>query len=421
VTITRFSRPRHKLLLLIFSTLFGLMAAWGVADWVRSRRSARDQSPYALSIVDQAGRRISAFDGPLRLVLDPFLVFRTAPHQKTGAFEVGPDGFRRTPSRPGRRAVVILGGSTTFGQPAPSDRETFCWMLGERLSRHQVVNAGVVGYLSGQELAMMTHTFAKGDVEAYVVVDGWNELYDQYLGHPRRPGQFGFNGAFFMIQDRLHAYFLHETGAGDETGPSAGEGKEAGHEDGARQARAAGAQETIAGEPVSNEPGAPAATEGEQVSKGPDPLPDADSDAYFHGLASAYEQNLLKMRDVARGRGSHFLVVFQPELGAKGTRTSAEEEALQAWNGHSGYLDRDFPGKYSRLVERAAAFCSDHDIPWLDARSHPALRDHPGSLFHDPVHLNEEGNRILAGLIEARLGEILSGGTTAGRQGPGAP
>ena len=73
MTIPRFSRPRPRLLVLIFSTFFGLMAAWGVADWVRSRHPSPNQSPYALSFVDQAGRPISGLDGPLRLVLDPFL------------------------------------------------------------------------------------------------------------------------------------------------------------------------------------------------------------------------------------------------------------------------------------------------------------------------------------------------------------
>jgi hypothetical protein len=320
----------------------------------------KDGSGYGVSLVDQNGRVISKRSGPLKLVVDPFTIYANWPNQNTVRFNIDRHGFRATPANEGKPRIVVLGGSAAFGNGLPSDEVTFPWLLGRRLTDFHVLNAGVGGFLSGQELALMVHRLDEFRPVAYLLFDGWNELFDQDLAIRRAPHLFGFNNQFFEMQNRLHAYHV------------------------------------MAGEPdvrVSD----PAAL----------PSPSSDEETYLRTLRTAYVTNISRMHSFAAARGARFLVVFQPELGNKRFRTDQEQMNLEALNTAYKYLDRKFPAKYAAMIREAKSYCQTAGIQYLDIQQEPELVDQRQTLFYDAVHLNEPGQKIVTGILERRLRSLL--------------
>jgi len=80
-----------------------------------------------------------------------------------------------------RRAVFLMGGSTTFGVGV-GDNETIAAYLQSCLDRrtpatYHVVNAGVTGYSSTEELLYLITDIRFRDPEAVVFIDGRNDIY----------------------------------------------------------------------------------------------------------------------------------------------------------------------------------------------------------------------------------------------------
>ncbi len=306
---------------------------------------------YELSFVDRHGRFVSKLRGPLRMMLDPFLVYVTAPSQRTKSYVIDAEGFRGERQNRGRPLLVVLGGSAAFGQGAPSDEDTLPAQLAALDPRFDVVNAGVVGYLSGQELGFMVHRADALHPAAYVAFDGWNEIYGSYLELLRvRPNDFGFNSTFFVLEERLHDLAKRE-GLIAEPEP-----------------------------PVTETP------------------PAADRD-YFLRVAAAYHENLARMSAFAKSRGARFLVAFQPEVGSKPVRSAHEQAALDEWDRKTGYVQKHFTDRYAVLEKRTEKFCAEHGIDFVDLNANQP----DDELFVDPVHMNRAGYARAAARIRDAL------------------
>jgi len=383
--------------------LFLFLAAVGIPALLFLRgREASPSSPvytgpqgeYALALVDRKGRPLSDSRGELQILLDPFTLYRNRPNQQTGRFSTGPHGFRGG-SRGTPNPLVVLGGSTAFGQGLPADDDCFAAKLDELLPHHEVINGGVVGYLAGQELALMVHRLDDLHPSAYVVFDGWNELFDQWLACPRHePWDHGFMNLLFNVEQRLRR--LQRI---DGTAPPS-------PEDGLtpkERARRAG----ITKEMTHRTGKKSSAADAEQ----------AEREAIIEAIQRSYHAALGRMNDFARARGAGFLVVFQPELGGKMNRTPEEQTEYDRWcRAYPGYSEQGFSTEYAAFVHRAVAWCVANGIEVLDLQHHPAFRDSRERLFYDVVHLNENGHLLAASLIrEKLLGAGLVSG--AGDQG----
>ncbi len=339
----------------------------GLAGRLLRGKTPRPEPAYGLQLRDDAGRLLGQPHGPLQMRLDPFTVYRSAPNQCTDHFTIDPQGWRGPGARGAGAAIVLLGGSAVFGQELAGDGETCAAQLEALLPGTPVLNAGVAGFLSGQELAAYVHHLRGTPARAVVVVDGWNELFDQWQCGPRADERFGFNNTFFQIADRLAA---------------------AAPADGAALRPAAAAP---------------------------------DDERYLQKLFDAYAANVHDIQRMAAARGAEFLWALQPELGGKPGPTVEEAKILAGWDRTYGYLRRDFPRRYAWLRARAVEYAAQHRLPCVDVGAEPEFAQAAGvALFHDPVHPNAEGQRRLAAVLARKLGGLPEAGPLAQRAAGGA-
>jgi len=346
---------------------------------------------YILALVDHGGRPLSDSRGGLQLCLDPFTLYRNQPNQQMDSFTTGAYGFRGG-YRGTPRPVVVLGGSAAFGQGLSADGDCCAAVLDGMIEDREVVNAAVVGYLAGQELALMVHRLDDFNPSVYVAFDGWNELFDQWLVYPReRSWDHGFMNLFFNIEQRLHDLRVINT---KKKPPRAARGGLTRKE----EARRAGITKEMTHREGTKEASRP--------PDGPAGAEPGERQRILEGIQRDYHVELGRMNDFAHARGAEFLVVFQPELGGKLNRTAEEDTEYDRWcEAYGKYCDLDFSTEYAGFIERAAAWCAAEGIEYLDLYHHPAFRESEQRLYFDVVHLNEEGHRIAARLIHQRLVE----------------
>lgn len=344
---------------------------------------------YKLALVDRRGRPLSDSRGGLQIRLDPFTSYRNQPNQQTASFSTGAYGFRGG-YRGTPRPVVVLGGSAAFGQGLPADSHSFAAVLDGLFEEREVVNAAVVGYLAGQELALMVHRLDDLDPSAYVAFDGWNELFDQWLACPREaPWDHGFMNLFFNIEKRLHDLQAISGKRQKQQAPHSGLSRK-------EEARRAGITKEM-----THRGGKKDADRRPDGSGGAEP---DERERILEGIQRNYHAVLGRMNDFSRARGAAFLVVFQPELGGKLNRTPEETTEYDRWcKVYGKYRDLEFSTEYSAFVERAAAWCAAEGIEYLDLHHHPVFRESDQRLFYDVVHLNEAGHRFAAQLIHRQL------------------
>lgn len=347
---------RSRCLAVAVSSVLSVAASLLCWRLVFAKEPPRPTSDYALSLVDGAGRPIAEPHGPLRLMLDPFTVYRTAPTQRNSSYSIDDHGFRGGMGDGQRPRVFLLGGSAAFGQDLPGDDDTITANLSSGVPNVEIVNAAVVGFLSGQELALMVHHLDRFHPAGYIVLDGWNELFDQYHFGGRPDGRLGFNNSFFDVENRLHAHHAALT------------------------------------------------------AQTPNPRPNGmtlNREQVFDDVVDEYLANLDRMNDFALARGAHLLVALQPEIAQKRSLTPRERKALDAWNHAYRYVDLGFSATFERLIGRTADFCQSKGIPLVVIGRQAELAETNDELFLDPVHLSAAGSRVVAAIL-AREWDRLS-------------
>jgi hypothetical protein len=316
---------------------------------------------YEPTIVDRAGRPLSNKPGGLKVVLDPFTLYRNLPGQRTAHFTTDAHGWRGGfDAAAARPRAVVLGGSAAFGLRLDGDGETFAARLREAPGAYEVINAGVVGFVSGQELAEMVHYADAVRPRLYVVFDGWNELLQVLdLRDPAASASLGYNRPIFRtLEDRLWQHALEEQ--------------------------------------------LPA------VPPAPPAAADVTREEVLRRITAAYTDNLGRMADFARARDAQLLVAFQPHLGGKRVRSEGEAAEWKAWETSYGAAYPSFGADYEALVRAARAFCAARGIAAVDLTAAPQIADEGRPLFIDAVHLNPDGHRLVAELLRGPIAALTA-------------
>ena len=316
---------------------------------------------YMFSFYNQKGEKLSELDGMLKFITDPFTVYKNYPNQKTSKYSINEYGFRDGYMNDNPHTAIVLGGSAAFGFALDHNDKTFSSQISRFSKKYHILNASVTSFLSGQELSQMIHYLDDFSPSLYIVFDGWNDIYDPYAftkSWPVMYGPIGYNNAFFMIENRLAQYYQmtrkDKNPQVDILEPS--------------------------GQPLNEE-------------------------RYFHKILETYVSNISKMHSFAHSRGAGFLIVFQPELGNKKTRSESEQETLKTWADKYEYLARKIPERYKKLIDGAQKFCQEKNISFIDINAEVEFSENPKTLFFDVVHPNELGHEVIASIINQALSE----------------
>jgi hypothetical protein len=336
-------------------------ATWLVLPLVQEQPVTSPQrTDYAPSFYNRQGQQLSSQTGSLALLLNPFGFYVNYPDQQTQRFRIDGNGCRHSGRRGERQQLaVVLGGSTAFGQDLASDRETFSSVLNTLGLDYYFYNCAVVGYASGQELALMVHRLDRMQPVLYILFHGWNDIYSPLnlaRSWPVRFPSIGYNGQFSVLESRLRKYWEIEEKPGAATGDML--------------------------RPVTHV---------------------LDRDQLVSAILENYVSNVEKMRDFAAARGADLMIVLQPDLGLKPLRTEEEEDIIRNWGKRTRYLSNHISAAYRQFLDSAKRRLAEKGIRYIDINESPWFVDTGSTLFLDPVHLNAEGHRLVAEQIGASL------------------
>jgi lysophospholipase L1-like esterase len=315
---------------------------------------------YSFSFYNQKGKKLSKLDGLLKLMIDPFTIYKNYPNQKTTKYSINQYGFRESYSSEKQFTAIVLGGSAAFGWVLDSNDKTFPSILSQYNNTYNVINSAVMGFLSGQELSQMVHYLDEFNPSLYIVFDGWNDIYNPYAYIKSWPMAFapiGYSSNFLMIEEQLAHYYSLVRG-----------------EDNPKDEQIIPAGEILLNERI-----------------------------YFKKIVKTYISNISKMNAFANSRGTRFLVVFQPELGNKKNLSKSEQEVLNTWIQKYQYLERKISERYKDFVAEAKKEFLVRNIKFIDINDEREFSENPEALFFDVVHPNESGHEMIARIINRKL------------------
>jgi hypothetical protein len=376
---------KNILLAAIASVLTLLIVLLAGEVYLRYRTNDLIRS-YAQELHTHDGRKIS-FVGPLKLGLAPFTVYNNLPSQRTPVFTINSHGLRAEEGAeqdPGPK-IVFLGGSAAFGYGARSNQETIPYIVERSMKSYRVLNSGVVGFLSGQELTHLVTQLIDYRPTMVVAYDGWNDLFDAIFVAPdRKANELGFNSNFFQYEDHLilniqNALSRLVEAIGQKSRVYAGI-----HQAFAEYRHRKALSDQFLADPTGSR-----------------------NKILLDSIVEKYTGNLRKMSLFSRASGAEFVAVFQPELGQRLKRTPEEEKLLRQAGGIARYQD-EFPLLYREFLGKTKQQLTRDGVEWIDVNESPDYQQSTASLFIDVVHTNVRGNEIVADVISRRLQLLIN-------------
>jgi hypothetical protein len=285
---------------------------------------------------------LSTQKGGLAAVLDPFTFYANYPRQITPHFKIDEHGLRGGIADDSKPKVFLVGGSAAFGYGLESDDQTITGCLNREVPSYTFVNAGVVGYVSGQECVLMITRLDRFKPVAYLLLDGWNDINDS-LG--KRP-HLGVNNEFEAFGRRLAEYNIVSDKVGN-----------------AREVFAGGRADEVTDDDIA-------------------------------GVLAVYLANLEKMNAWAGLRGASFCVMFQPLVADREHPTDVEKSLGRNVQLHA---------KYRGFIADAIEFCTGHGIRYCDVARRAEFQDSTETLFIDAVHPSAAGQAVLAAIAKTEI------------------
>lgn len=334
-----------------------------LSDWRKARRPREGQWDLP-TLRTTGGTPLGRERAGIGWELDPHLLWRNRPLQRSERGTINAQGFRgpdwTREKAPGKQRVFLLGGSVAYGWGVAGDEGTVAARMERMLGPgFEVLNAGVIGYASTQELILLETVLLDWSPDAIVVLDGWNDLI--YAGKtppgaPIRPVTFAqVEQVLDRGQDGLGAALrLSALWRGVER-----RWREA--------AEARAAEETRDVGVFHDHPDGP----------------------------RVYRRNLELIARIARSYGIRAVLAAQPELSLRRRPIPPELAAKVERDTGRGYLEfaRTF---YPRYRDAAREVAAQHGAAWVDAGAALDAIVADEETFTDACHLTAAGNEALA-------------------------
>ncbi len=385
-TLRAVSESRIRRLLLAGSLLTTLLLCEGIARFAQPARTGKE-SPF---------------------VHDPLLQYRLRPgfsHEFTGpggiraTWVTSSRGFRgpefEEAKEEGTTRVVVLGDSVAFGY-FNGEEATIASLLQEELRGRgmaaEVINAGVPGYVSLQSLILLELEILDWRPDLIFLLVGWNDAALGYRNdwspartlqmaptrsrEPEEPTLVHHLDAALRKASALYAFLRSR-----RPSPAAVDGGEA---------RGASESETIFAPP--------AAPVNERA-------------------VAAYGRNLESIAAICRSRGIDLLVATWPSY-LDGEVPPSVRERIAPWLRPLGVTLPTVAATWRRYTAEIRELPAAPGLEILDLERILSAIEDRIDLFADPVHLLDEGNRV----VSAELGRRIAaegGAPEAGRPGAG--
>ena len=315
--------------------------------------------------------------------LDPYRVYRLAPDQRYDSITIDHLGLRGPePAVPKPRdllRVLCIGGSVVFGYGTSSDATAPPAVLERLLAakappgwRVEVVNGGIGGYVSRQELALLLDLAPLLEPDVVVVVDGGNDLLSPFSN----AGRIGLPWGYVRFEQAFAEFKRHEARPAtllSDFARSAADGL-------AARSRLFGLL----------------------ASRLAPPAPRIPLDA--DGVAAIYGRSLEALAVFARRAGAGLLVVLQPVWGIGDTRP---DPRLAVWESvNPGYVAYAH-GTVRAMRHVLARLGSDPELK-LRSLDLSALFADRRNVFRDALHYATDAqNAELAAAIAPQVEPLL--------------
>lgn len=380
-----------KLLLAAVVSGVTLLLAIIVAEIYLRKKEAPNVDPYIAELYTHDGRKVSLPVGQVKLALMPFTVYQNFPSQHTSTFNINSRGLRDSEDaeKDSRPKVIFLGGSATFGYGAKTDADTIPAIVQQSLESTHIVNAGVIGFLSGQELTYLVTDLIDYKPAVVVAYDGWNDVFEGTNSPARAGTKLGLNNNFYFMEDELANNYRAQVSPLSSLSRffSTLSGKSfvlRRFNQAIANRRKRGTTRTIRN------------------------LPETNQKDLLNSIVATYVNNVRKMALFTRASGAQFLVVFQLEVGQRANLTAEEKEIMNTWTiGDSSYNEL-LPALYREFLAQVKPLLTKEGVAWVDANQSPIYQADPQTLFFDPVHTNRRGNEIAAQFIVEKLQPLLA-------------
>lgn len=383
-------RTRKKFLLAAVVSVATLTLAAVAAEIYLRRAASPDVEPYRAEFYTHDGRKISAPAGGIKLGLAPFTVYQTLPSQHTSKFNINAAGFRgdEGAGQDSRPRIVFLGGSAAFGQGAETDSDTIPAILQQSINSHRFMNAGVIGFLSGQELTYLVTEVIDYQPAIVVAYDGWNDVFDGALSPTRDTNRLGFNNSFFRMEDELAQNYRTQISVSASL---------------SRFLQASGEKSLV----LRRFSRAISSRQQQNTIRTIGDLPEPQQQELLARMVNTYVRNVRKMALFSQASGAKFLLVFQPELGQRANATAKEKALLTSSPIGKATYNEIFPLLYRQFLAKAKPLLAQAGVNWIDVNESPLYQTDPQTIFSDPVHTNRRGNEIAAQIISEKLRLLL--------------
>jgi len=395
----------------------GLLALLEIGLRVRYPLRGADAVPssapdYSCELVTPLNhQRITPVDRWIKLICHPYMTYKNLPNQTTSLYSINSLGLRGPEFNPVKEPdvfrIIVTGNSATFGVGASGDQNTLPHRLQEELNRSglfpqrvEVLNAGVMGYLTSQESVYLQLELVNFNPDMVIAYNGyadffWPAFRTQGCLRPLDDvGQVGYPWAFYDLERKLIEHYSRQRRSFSTRTLAILQnlfrrtflGRFLQEKSGVGSTR----PEPLLGPALLVPPDPP-------LGGGPYLLNAECAEVIVRG----YERNLKIMSDLATAWGIRLVLAVQPELGWKRHPSPEEGQNRKRVVADYPWYEKAVADIYPQLVTAARRVAAEAELEYLDLSQ--AFDAYPDTVFVDCVHLNDRGYQLLAQFMAGRL------------------
>ncbi|MCK4666803.1 hypothetical protein KAU33_08640 [Candidatus Dependentiae bacterium] len=370
-------KPKKLLFTLIFYVLIILFIV--VVDMIMVKFISKGfNQGEGISFYSNSGVKVIDSGNDLKLLLSPICVYKNYPNQK-GKYRINSLGFRggeiEKEKRKDKIRIVCIGGSSIFGWSITDEGKTIPRLLEMKDEKLEVINAGVLGYTSAQELGLFIEDIYELNPDIVICYNLWNDLFfSLQSGEEYRGVNNVYNGIEILLEEDIkyreqvvpglmifmrNLFFKTNLGKGRKV--------------------------YLDDNKMLNE-----------LDRINNEIETDFNDLRIKESLKLYKKNMRIILNITRVEGIEFLVVLQPEINTKRNQTKAEWDCQQL--PFPSYLEHFSPIFKCAVIDLEKYF-KEANINYININAEEEFVGSRDTLFMDFIHTNEKGNDIVAEII----------------------